>query len=119
MRQDGAIPQGLQSAKEGPTLEKAPDELLTNIAAKESDRVIASRGSGIGGVGADIEGGVEAAATEALVDPEIDAIPVVGDVAMLAAGLAGALYTSFANKPDAPPIEHVQNVLSSASQLGS
>ena len=120
LRQDGAIPQGLQSAKEGPTLKGAPDELLTNVASKETDRVIASRGSGIGGsLGADIEGGLGAAATEALVDPEIDAIPVVGDVAMLAAGLAGALYTSFANKPEAPPIEHVQNVLSSASQLGS
>ena len=123
LRQDGAIPPGLQSAKEGPTLKGAPEQLLTNVSSKETDRVIASRGSGIGGeaasIGTDIEGGVEAAATEALVDPEIDAIPVVGDVAMLAAGLAGALYTSFANKPEAPAIEHVQNVLSSASQLGS
>tara|TARA_R110000824_G_scaffold8748_1_gene39805 strand:- start:72 stop:398 length:327 start_codon:yes stop_codon:yes gene_type:complete len=105
--------------KAGPTLEAAPDQLLTNIAAKESDRVIAERGSGIGGIASDLEGGVEAATAEAVLDPEIDAIPVIGDVAMLAAGIGGALYTSFANNPKATPEQHIRNVMSSATQLGS
>ena len=103
----------------GPTLEKANDQLLTNVAARESDRVIAERGTGIGGIASDLEGGVEAATAEALIDPEIDAIPVIGDVAMLAAGIGGALYTSFANNPKASPEQHIRNVMSSATQLGS
>tara|TARA_R110000803_G_scaffold63077_1_gene123628 strand:- start:75 stop:1034 length:960 start_codon:yes stop_codon:yes gene_type:complete len=130
---DGSqVPRGLQpdapdivlDQKAGPTLEAgpsgaAPDQLLTNIAAKESDRVIAERGSGIGGIASDLEGGVEAATAEAVLDPEIDAIPIIGDVAMLAAGIGGALYTSFANNPKATPEQHIRNVMSSATELGS
>ena len=104
-----------------PAAPAAPAPVVEPVVPEEPAAPVIENEEGGGGASVDsvIEGGIEGAATEALIDPEIDAIPVLGDIAMFGAGIAGALYTSFANKPEAPPEEHIANVLSSASQLGS
>ena len=75
--------------------------------AATTDEVI--EGAATGFAAEQVAGGLEG----------IDAIPVIGDIAGVVAGLGGALAVEFMNKPEASPVEHIKSVVNVASQFGA
>ena len=75
--------------------------------AATTDEVI--EGAATGFAAEQVAGGLEG----------IDAIPVIGDIAGVIAGLGGALAVEFMNKPEASPVEHIKSVVNVASQFGA
>ncbi len=94
------------------------DEAVSSAAATTTDEVASSGAASLDQV-------IQGAATGFLTEQAagglegIDAIPVLGDVAGVLAGLGGALAIEFLNKPEASPVEHIRNVVNVASEFGS
>ena len=94
-------------ADTGSTLLSNLKDPVASSGAATADEVI--EGAATGFAAEQVAGGLEG----------IDAIPVIGDIAGVVAGLGGALAVEFMNKPQASPVEHIKSVVNVASQFGA
>ena len=96
-----------QRADTGSTLLSDLKDPVASSGAATADEVI--EGAATGFLTEQAAGGLEG----------IDAIPVIGDIAGVVAGLGGALAVEFMNRPEASPVEHIKSVVNVASQFGA
>jgi hypothetical protein len=96
-----------QRADTGSTLLSDLKDPVASSGAATTDEVI--EGAATGFLTEQAAGGLEG----------IDAIPVIGDIAGVVAGLGGALAVEFMNRPEASPVEHIKSVVNVASQFGA
>ena len=115
---DSAVASTLSQLRRGGPTRPTADEAVSSAAATTTDEAVSSgaasldqviQGAATGFAAEQVAGGLEG----------IDAIPVLGDVAGVLAGLGGALAIEFLNKPEASPVEHIKNVVNVASEFGS
>ena len=108
-------PTDIAASKSTSIFEPAAENVVEDVAADVTPAVEDTAAT----VGEDVVGGLAAAATEAVAAPELDAIPILGDAAMLVAGLGGALATSLIHHPEDSMQAHVTRVMNSAQEFGS